>query len=113
MSDLNRSIVSPPLRAAPNMKSLELSLFADYFQFYVQDETAAGDLSQAWNEEATERLLAIAPGTVGIGTVRNMDVPVTVHVLAQEPDDDSPKWDHVVEAGLDVASGRMVIAGSQ
>ena len=43
------------------MKSLELSLFADYFPFYIQDETATGDLSQAWNEQATERLLAIAP----------------------------------------------------
>jgi len=93
------------------MKSLELSLFADYFPFYIQDETATGDLSQAWNEEATERLLAIAPGTVGIGTVRNMYVPVTVDILEEEPDDDSAKWDHVVEAGLDVASGRIVIAG--
>ena len=93
------------------MRSFELSLFADYFQFYIQDEAVTGDLSQAWNDEAVDRLLALAPGTVGIGTVRNMDVPVTVHILAQEPDDDSPKWDHVVEAGLDVPSGRIVIAG--
>ncbi|MHC2437519.1 hypothetical protein [Bradyrhizobium sp. USDA 4451] len=93
------------------MKSLELSLFADYFQFYIQDEPASGDLSAAWTEEATDRMLAIAPGTVGIGTVRNMDVPVTVTLLEQEPDDDSANWDHVVEASLDVASGRVVIAG--
>ncbi len=25
----------------------QLSLFADYYQFYLQDETASGDLSQA------------------------------------------------------------------
>ena len=93
------------------MKSFELVLFADYFQFYIQDEAAKGDLSQAWNEEATDRLLALAPGTVGIGTVRNMDVPVTVDILTHAPEDDFSAWDHVVEAGLDVASGRIVIAG--
>ena len=93
------------------MRSFELILFADYFQFYIRDEAAQGDLSQAWNEESTDRLLAVAPGTVGIGTVRNMDVPVTVDVLEHAPEDDFPKWDHVVEAGLDVTSGRVVIAG--
>ena len=59
------------------MKSFELSLFADYFQFYIQDEAVTGDLSKAWNEETTSRLLAMAPGTIGIGT----DVPVTVEIL--------------------------------
>ncbi|MCC8983399.1 hypothetical protein [Bradyrhizobium acaciae] len=93
------------------MRSFELSLFADYFQFYIQDEPASGDLSAAWTEETTDRLLAIAPGTVGIRTVRNMDVPVVVQLLGREPDDDSADWDHVVEASLDVASGRIVIAG--
>lgn len=92
-------------------RSLELSLFADYFQFYIQDEGVAGDLSQSWNQEATDRLLAIAPGTIGVGTVRNMDVPVTIEVHDREPDDDSLEWDHVVEAALDVASGRIVVAG--
>ncbi len=93
------------------MRSFELILFADYFQFYIQDEAAKGDLSQAWSEEATDRLLALAPGTVGIGTVRNLDVPVTVDILEHAPVDDFSEWDHVVEAGLDVASGRIVIAG--
>lgn len=93
------------------MKSIELSLFADYFQFYIQDEPAAGDLSKAWTQEATDRMLAVAPGTIGIGTVRNMDVPVSVQILGHEPADDFSAWDHVVEAGLDIASGLIVIAG--
>jgi|SRR5579871_6423118 len=92
-------------------KSVELSLFADYFQFYIQDESAAGDLSENWDQEATDRLLAIAPGAVGIGTARNMEVPVTIELHNREPDDDSSEWDHVVEAGLNIASGRIVIAG--
>lgn len=93
------------------MTLFELSLFADYFQFYIQDEAADGDLSQAWNEEATDRLLAVAPATVGIGTVRNTNVPVTVEICEDEPEDDSAEWDHVVETSLDVESGRIVVAG--
>ena len=93
------------------MKSFELSLFADYFQFYIQDEAVMGDLSRIWDEEATARMLAIAPGTIGVGTARNMDVPVTVEICDQEPGDDVPEWDHVIEATLAVASGRIVVAG--
>jgi hypothetical protein len=93
------------------MKSFELSLFADYFQFYIQDEPVVGDLSRAWTKEATDQLLAVAPGTIGIGTVRNMGVPVSVEILECQPRDDFSKWDHVVEAGLHIASGRIVVAG--
>src|ERR1051326_8074250 len=93
------------------IKSLELSLFADYFQFYIQDELAVGDLSSSWTEEAMSRLLAVAPGTIGVSTVRNGDVPVTIEIHSQEPDNDLARWDHVVEATLDVTSGRIVVAG--
>jgi hypothetical protein len=58
----------------------EFKLFADYFQFYLQDERAGGDLSESWTQEAVDRLLATAPGTIGVGTVRNMDVPVVVEI---------------------------------
>ncbi len=60
------------------MSRYELTLFADYHQFYIQDENVDGKLSDAWTDEAVERLLTVAPGTVGIGTVRNVDVPVTM-----------------------------------
>jgi hypothetical protein len=58
-----------------------------------------------------ERLLAVAPGTVGVGTVRNMDVPVVVDVTDEAPNDDVADWDQVNECSLDVSSGLIVIAG--
>jgi hypothetical protein len=85
---------------------LEFNLFADYFQFYIQDESADGDLSDAWSDEAVEQLFAVRPGVVGIGTVRNMDVPVTVEVLETEKAVDLSEWDHVVDAArIPVAPG--------
>lgn len=93
------------------MQSYEFELFADYFQFYLQDEKAKGDLSESWTEEATQRLLAIAPDTIGVGTVRNMTVPVIVEIQEEEPTETFDNWDHVVECTLNIPTGKMIIAG--
>lgn len=93
------------------MQSFTYELFADYFQFYLQDEGADGDLGDSWSQKAVDRLLAIAPGAVGIGTVRDTDVPVTVEVLDAAPNQDFVAWDHVVECSMDVPTGRVIVAG--
>jgi len=89
----------------------QFELFADYHQFYLQDETAKGDLSDSWTQQATDDLLAVAPCTIGVGTVRNMKVPVEVIVQDSPPNNDFEKWDHVVDCSLDVPSGIIVVAG--
>lgn len=48
---------------------------------------------------------------VGIGTVRNLDVPVSVEVLGIAPGENCERWDHVVECTLEVGGMRLVIAG--
>jgi hypothetical protein len=94
------------------MPEFHFELFADYFQFYLQDEQASGDLSDSWSPDAVKNLLALAPGTIGVGTVRNMTVPVTVETRETEPsNDDFNAWDHINECSIDVPSGRLVIAG--
>jgi hypothetical protein len=93
------------------MQRYEYTLFADFFQFYLQDEDAEGDLSNSWTQEAVDRLLAIAPGTIGIGTVRNMNVPVLVEIADGQPAADLSAGDHVNECTVEVSSGRVVIAG--
>lgn len=67
--------------------------------------------SDAGNDDAVERLLALAPGTVGIGTVRNVDVPVTISILEQKPVFDAEKFDQVVECSVALESGSIVAAG--
>lgn len=93
------------------MPNYKYTLFADYYQFYLQDEDAEGDLSDSWTEEAVDNLLALAPGTIGVGTVRNMDVPVEVEIRDSEPSSDFQEWDHVTECSIKVPSGKIVIAG--
>jgi hypothetical protein len=93
---------------------IKLELFADYFQFYIQDEKANGDLSEKWTEEAVEQLLAITDGTIGVGTVRNMDVPVIIKTFDIEPvflADIENIISQINECDIEVKSGKIVIAG--
>ncbi|CAL9624755.1 hypothetical protein [Streptomyces sp. enrichment culture] len=92
-------------------ETTELSLFADYFQIHVSDAETDGDLSDAWTDRAVADHLAVTRDALGIGTAVNVHVSVTLILLGQEPVDDSAGFDHVVEASLDVSSGRMAVLG--
>lgn len=89
----------------------EFELFADYFQFYLQDEQVDGNLGDSWDQDAMDRLMALAPGTIGVGTVRNINVPVIVEVHDSQPNDNLDEWDHVTECSIDIKSGTIVVAG--
>jgi hypothetical protein len=93
---------------------IKLELFADYFQFYIQDEKVEGDLSDKWTTEAVELLLATTGGTIGVGTVRNMDVLVTIKTFEIEPlflTDNENVIGQINECDIEVSSGKIVIAG--
>src|SRR5215470_17081137 len=93
-------------------RTFEYEIFADYHQFYLQDDDESFcDLSQAWTEEATDRLLAVAPHVIGVGTVRNMTVPVSVTVHESRPKIIEEEWDHITAASLRIDTGRIVVAG--
>src|SRR6266850_720808 len=93
-------------------RDFQYDIFADYHQFYLQDDDQSfGDLSQAWTEEATDRLLAVAPHVIGIGTVRNVNVPVSVAVHDLRPKIVEEEWDHITAASLKINTGRIVVAG--
>ena len=93
------------------MKQTKLDLVADYFQFYLQDEHVAGDLSESWTPEALVSRVALAPGTLGVSTARNVTVPVEIEILDFEPRVDLSEWDHAVECDIELSSGSLVVAG--
>jgi len=94
------------------MTASHYEIFADYHQFYLQDDDQSfGDLSAAWTEEATDRLLAVAPHVIGVGTARNMTVPVSVIVHGARPQIREEEWDLITTASLKIDTGRIVVAG--
>jgi hypothetical protein len=96
----------------PSHRSYELRLFADYFHFYLQDEEADGDLSESWDKHTPTIKVAVVPGTIGVVTARNTEVPVSVSILEKAPEvGDLTGWDHVAKASIDVPSGTLIIAG--
>ena len=88
-----------------SVKRHHFELFADYHQFYIQDEAVEGNLADSWTPEATDRLLALAPGTIGVGTARDMTVPVDVEVWDGEPREPFDDWDQVNECSIEARSG--------
>lgn len=93
------------------MISAELDLFADYYQIHLFDEGSVTDLGDAWTDEAVLDGLAVTTDAVAVGTTVNVNVAVTLEVLAAAPEDDSADFDHVVEGSLQVSSGRLVVMG--
>ncbi len=89
----------------------ELNIFADFHQFYLQDEPASGDLSESWTDEAVNRLLATAPGTVGVSTETNGHVRVLVEILSEAPIGGFDSFDQVNECSIEIARGPLVVAG--
>lgn len=93
-------------------KTYEFSVFAEHFQFYVQDKNTDNSLSIYWDEESREDLFAYTDEIIGVATVRNMEVPVEIAVIDKEPKDENlDEWDHVVQTELSVPSGQILVTG--
>ncbi|MEK6482553.1 hypothetical protein WJR50_33805 [Catalinimonas sp. 4WD22] len=89
-----------------------LELFADYFQIYLQDEDAEGDLSNGWTASDVDNLLALTDGTIGVGTARNMTVPVCIQIFNSAPDIEQISGiDQINECDIALNSGRLVVSG--
>jgi len=92
----------------------EVSIYADYHQFYALDSWAAleaTDNADFWTREAFVRMLAVNPGIFGVGTATAGEVPVTLHVDQDAPRADLAGWDHVVEVDLQLPSGQLIVCG--
>jgi hypothetical protein len=85
------------------------SLFADYHQFYLADDTAKLPEMEYTAADLRARIVTSEQGLV-VFTVRNMDVQVRVELHGEQPRIDHEQADHVV-LGSFRTSGRIVIAG--
>lgn len=105
-----------PIIGNPDDDRFSVACGSSQGQFYVGDSRFDGDTASPdfWSEEAFARRLAISPPSLlGIATNREFDLPVIVkvHKMPPEDRDDLGTWDHIVEASLEVPSGRAAIDG--
>ena len=88
-----------------------LEVFADYFQFVLLDDSPEAEFPTVWTPEALELMLAAGERSLSVGTLRNVNVTVEVHVLTSRPVLDFAAFDHVAETWLTIRSGQLTIMG--
>ncbi|WP_417369412.1 hypothetical protein [Flavobacterium beibuense] len=88
------------------------NFYTEYHQFYLEDKEAKGDTGSPnfWTDEAFEARFATEQGIIAVGTYCYGNVKGEITVL-QNPvkDIDYSLYDHVVEGGIDISSGELLI----
>src|SRR5690349_20834568 len=97
------------IQAASLQRSLAILLSAECQQFYIQDEYAERNLD--WDEESSRDRLALAPGTINVGTISDGVLPVELEISPSPPSLDLDLWDRVIECGISLPSGRVILGG--
>jgi len=69
------------------------------------------DTSDIWTEKALNLKLGILPNTLAIGTFRNVDVPLHLEILDEEPNVNLEEWDHVSLGYFSIKSGQCAVFG--
>lgn len=87
------------------------NLFADYFQFVVQDEESDDDFATIWTKDALAAQTAFGKSAICPGTMRNVEVPVEIILSDEDPLISLDDVDHAVEGSIALPSGRVVVMG--
>jgi hypothetical protein len=95
----------------PARREVAAEVYASHQQFYVVDERAEHRSDEVWDGQGLERHLGVADGIVAVATIGYTFLPVALELWDEEPPSDLGGWDHVVDASLDVASGRLGLHG--
>jgi hypothetical protein len=88
----------------PEATSVELQIYADYYQFYVADLASTCDTGEIWNDEASSRQFACGDGLVAVGTKRYGTVPVRIENYPIEPKLDPRGIDRINECTLTIST---------
>jgi len=89
----------------------EFQIFANYHQFYLEDENSPRNTRDIWNEKTVGQMLAVEKGLVAVGTARNLTVPVTIEIHDSEPDLELENYSRANECSLNVTVDKIIISG--
>ena len=93
------------------IKKHDFEIFADYHQFYLEDEASPHTTGDIWTKETHERMLAVSEKLVAVGTARYETVPVSIEFHDTEPPLELEKYSRVNECSLEIASDKLVLSG--
>ena len=113
MFGLQQSVGLRP-SAKPKEENVALhrfTIFADYFQFIIQDENSKDDFGTLWNDDAVASMVAVGETALSLGTLRNVDVAVAIHVVDGPPEIQLEDFDHAVEGSFASPTGRIAVMG--
>lgn len=90
------------------MAKYRWTIFADYFQFIVQDEESKDDFGELWRGAPVGMMVAAGETALSFGTLRNVDVQVELRVVDEPPEIQLDEFDHVVEGAFASPTGKLL-----
>jgi len=93
------------------IRKLDFEIFADYHQFYLEDENSPHETGDIWTKETIEQMIAVSEGLVAVGTARSLTVPVSIEFYDSEPFPELERYSRINECSLEVESDKLVLMG--
>ncbi|MEK7723898.1 MAG: hypothetical protein AAB336_06085 [Acidobacteriota bacterium] len=93
------------------VRKLDFEIFADYHQFYLEDETSPHDTGSIWTKETFQQMIAVSEKLVAVGTARNVEVPISIEIHDSEPILEIEKYSRINECSLETTSNKLILAG--
>lgn len=90
----------------------DFKISADYFQIYLEDSSAIDKDQFLWTDENIKNMFYSSRYLIVIGTVRDLEVPISIEICKTKPSLDFDVWDQINECGIDIASGNLFISGT-
>lgn len=93
-------------------EKMDFKFSTAYNQFYIEDKECKGSTGSPyfWTEEAFKERLALENGVIGVATQSYGNIKGEIEVLDKAPlTINYDKYDHVVEAGINLESGEVQI----
>jgi hypothetical protein len=85
-------------------------IVADFHQFYLLDDQACPPYPEFISDIDVERRVKAVPNLIAVYALDDAEVAVDLEPRENAPQIDAAAWAHIVEASLDIPSGRIVIA---
>ncbi|MEZ5424828.1 MAG: hypothetical protein R2747_01065 [Pyrinomonadaceae bacterium] len=93
------------------IKKSDFEVYADYHQFYLEDENASREVENMWSEEEFKRMLGAKKDYIYVGTARYETVPVIVEIHDSAPVLEIEKYSRINECSLRIKSEKLVLSG--